>query len=297
MPEIVPWVQAVIAFAGLLLASLPQLTSKARLRARVIFWGNQTSACDLEHDRRIAESLRREASARLLALETYPSWRFLFPLYGLFTGLSLAVFLGASMGEKYPDPFDFWQLGDDPFLPVGGIFGFVFVLSGLFGLGVVRLWRRRVMQNYLQAETITREKSIIVNAKGSPVGLQDPHGALELSIPQGLGLLSFSIGTYAMTALSSFMVACGRFQGSPLPGGYGDFFSLMLLGGSLFTVLGVSGIVSVFTLESSTWTHPLPMTAAAAKKPQDTEEESSRSNQVNWWRKIFSASKPPARDS
>jgi hypothetical protein len=56
MPEIV---QAVIALAGLLIASLPQLTSKARLRAWVIFWGNQTSASDLEHDRKIAESLRR----------------------------------------------------------------------------------------------------------------------------------------------------------------------------------------------------------------------------------------------
>jgi hypothetical protein len=298
MPEIVPWVQAVIATAGLLLASLPQWTSKARLRAKVTFWGNQTAASDLEHDRKIAESLRREASARLLALETYPSWRFLFPLYVLVTGLLLAAFLGTAIGDKYPEPFDYWQLGEpDPFLPTGSTLGFILVLGGLYGLGRVRLRRRRVMRNYLQGETITRKKTIIFNAKGSPIGIQEPHGDLKLSIPQGLGILSFSIGTYVLTALISFMTTSRVFSSTPLPTGYSEIFFLMLFGGPLLTLYGLGGFVDLFTMESTPWTHPMPLTAAAAKKAKDSEEEAPVPVGMPWWRRFAPASKRPIRDS
>ncbi|WP_143111506.1 hypothetical protein [Arthrobacter sp. ov118] len=298
MPEIVPWVEAAIALIGLLLASLPQLTSKTRLRAKINFWGNQASSSDLEHDRKIAESLRRDASARLLALETYPSWHFLFPMYVFSAGFLVAGSLGSWIGGKYPGSFDYWQFGDgDPLLPFVGALGFLLVLGGMVGLGLVRLWRRRVRRNYLRAETIIRQKTVSFNAKGSPVGVHHPHGDLKLSILQGAGIMSFSMGLYALTVLTFFLISVGGLSSSPLPEGYGVFVSLLIIGGSFFTVMGFGGVHDLFTMERSTWTHPMPLTTAAAEKAESPVEQSGRSTRVTWWRRVLPPSKLPVRNS
>lgn len=254
------------------------------------FWGNQTSEMDLEYDRNVAQSLRREASARLLALETYPSWRFLVPLYALAAGFFGAWYLGTSIGEKYPASFDYWELSEvDPFLPVFALFGFFFILSGLTGLGLVRLWRKRVMQNYLRADTITRGKKVVFNDKGSPVSVQEQHGDLKLSILQGLGILSFSLGVYALNVLISFFATYGGPTASPMPQEYTGFLLAVGAVGFILTMLGLDGVTDLFTMESTSWKHPMPLTKAAAKTVEDPgQAEIRRSSKMRWLRRFSS---------
>ncbi len=145
------------------------------------------------------------------------------------------------------------------------------------------------MQDYLRAETITRGKKVIFDDNGSPMRLQEQHGDLKLSIPQGLGILSFSLGIYALNVLFSFFAVYGGHNVSPLPQDYTVFLFSTVAVGLIFSMLGLDGIRDLFTMESTVWEHPMPLTEAAAKTVEDPEQgEMRRSSKMRWLR-LFSS--------
>ena len=92
--DFAPWAEVLAVLIVGALASVPTLTLGTRLRNRISFWSSQVQGTDLDYDSRFAESMRRDATARLVALEAYPMWRSLASAYGAYLGLAMAVMPG-----------------------------------------------------------------------------------------------------------------------------------------------------------------------------------------------------------
>jgi hypothetical protein len=150
MPNL-PW-EALLTLLGILAASLPQLTSHNRLTKRITFWTGQVGSLEPGYERDVAEGLRREATGRLLALEVYPAWKLLWPLYSGVLALLLAVLIGIAIGESIESRLviGFWALS------TATVMGF-----SVFRISQVVRSRQLVTAQYLGGEVIHPEEHFL----------------------------------------------------------------------------------------------------------------------------------------
>jgi hypothetical protein len=281
--QLLPWAQALIALLGIALASLPSLTSKARLRNRITFWTAQGKDAKLEYDRKFAESLRRDATARLVALEAYPAWHFLAATYGTFLGVGLAWVVGSDMGGTYPDTWMPERLfnSDNPDMALPGlpIVGPIFLVFGVMRLARVVVLRQRVAEQYLRGETI-RRGTVAVRKSDKVVAIEDAQGPMHLKLSVLLGLLSFSLGLYIVIIVVSFSVVSGAIPGKPDD----SFLTFVLYGamlGTMLTLIGALSVIDLFLDEKKRWNHPRELFPAAsivrtANSPDVSEQQPKR---------------------
>jgi hypothetical protein len=284
--ELLPWAQALIALLGIALASLPSLTSKARLRNRITFWTAQGKDAELEYERKFAESLRRDATARLVALEAYPAWHFLAASYGTFLGIALAWVVGSGIGTTYPATWTPERLfnSDNPDMALPGlpIAGPLFLVAGVMRLARVVVLRQRVAEQYLRAETIGRG-TVAVKKSDKVVAIEDAQGPMHLKWSVLLGLLSFSSGLYIIVIVVSFLVVSGA-----APGKTDDsYLTFMIYGAMLGTMLALVGtlaLVDLFLDEKKRWNHPRELTpAASAVRGGNSPDISEQQTKNSWW--------------
>lgn len=278
MPDFLPWAQALIALLGIALASLPSLTSKARLRSRITFWAAHGKDSQFEYDRRFAESLRRDATARLVALEAYPAWHFLSATYVTFLGIAFAWVVGADMGRTYPATWTPERLLDsnNPDMAMPGLptIGPLLLVAGAMRLARVVILRRRVAEQYLRGETI-RRGTVAVQKSERVVAIEYAQGPMHLKWSVLLGLLAFSLGLYIIIIVVSFWVSSGAVPGKPED----TFLSYMLYGSMLGTVLMIPGglsVVDLFLDEKKRWNHPRELTPAASVARRENTK-------IRWW--------------
>lgn len=264
--ELLPWAQAFIALLGIALASIPSLKSTARLRSRISFWTAQGKDAELEYDRKFAGSLRRDATARLVALEAYPAWHFLAASYGTVLGLALAWVVGSDIGTTYPATWTPERLFNgenlDMALPGLPIAGPLFLVTGVMQLARVVVLRQRVAEQYLRGETI-RRGTVAVRKSDKVLAIEDAQGPMHLKWKVLLGLLSFSSGLYIIIIVVSFGLVSGAVPGEPED----KFLTFMLYGamlGFVLTFLGSLSVVDLFLDEKKRWSHPRDLAPAVS---------------------------------
>lgn len=285
MQEVGTWAQVLIALVGVALASLPQLTYRARLRNRISFWTSQVQGTDLEHDRKIAESLRRDATGRLLALDAYPAWRFLIAAYSILAGLLTAMYFGYQIARSYPNLRPLRSLIDpNDVLPVftASALGFLFIWQGLFELKHVILSRRRLAARYLKAETLSRAEAT-----------RDVRSSRKMGWLNILGLLVFSVGIYVLTIGASIIGAgltIAMVEGIPIgdvdPRRWRDGVPIFMLG-SLVMAFGLYSIAMFLLADQKEWEwkHPRPLNEVASAVQTKLREEPEHHRKGPWWQR------------
>lgn len=271
--------EALFTLLGVVLASLPQLTSKGRLRNRISFWTAQAQGTTLEYDHKVAESFRREATARLLALEAYPALRLLVPAYMIFVGPLASSSLGAAIGDSYPSFVTIEAINEqDPLLP-----GFALVIvpvimaTGLLALAQVIKHRRRAVDMYLHAEAFIR----VPDPYSDSIG-EEPSGAGAIKWLHLLGALAFSLGIYFTLALVFAALSADQFFLSAETSW--PIFALAV--GCLLTTAGAVGVYDLFKAEYREWAFPFPLEGEAARRrsvPAAEEVSPRLGAERTWW--------------
>lgn len=292
----IPW-EALVGLLGLLL-SLPQLTSAARFRRRMSFWAEQVQSTDIGYDRDIAEGFRRQASAKLLAVEAYPAYKFLVPLYSAFIGLLSAFGFGASLGGVYPKPVSAESLSaQEPGALAFGLTGLGFVFASIVGMAAVVDFRRQVADKYLKAQVIERGQKISLGAKNQVVV---EHVREPFKVPWGraLGVVAFSLGLYVLVVNVVFTLRIGFSALDEMTTLGGSILFLSTIGAILLTSFVGPIIWNLFVPGDARWKHPITLSAeAAATRPSVSEsqavmpEEGAVVERVDrpWWQGLLCA--------
>lgn len=275
----IPW-EALVGLVALLLTSLPQLTSRARLRRKMSFWAEQVQSTDIGYDRDLAEGFRRQASAKLLAVEAYPAYTFLIPLYVALTGLLGAFLFGAQLGAIYPHPVDARSLlalvpPPELIYEVSGP-GFIFV--AVFWMTRVIESRRQIADKYLTARVIERKGPERSNAPWARV----------------IGLMAFSVGSYGLIVTFVFILRIGP-AASAMTTFSSFVVSLSALGSLMATVAGF--VVWEHSVRGApSWKHPILLSdEAAATRLSQSEQQGGRPRgtavvkqaEKPWWQRLL----------
>lgn len=284
--DFAPWAEVLAVLIVGALASLPSLTLGTRLRNRINFWSSQVQATDLDYDSKFAESMRRDATARLVALEAYPMWRSLTSAYGFYFGLIMAVAVGFEIGEAYPvwAPERLWFSADTDLFPGMKFAGFLFILGGVIEFVSVGVARHRVARQYRKAEVITRGRIVVVNPDQSR-SIESAQGPLEIRLGGWLALTAFSLGVYVVTILVTAAVVLG----APLKPGdpYLPYAILGLSFGGVLTLFAGASVLSLIQDENETWKHPRAL-GKSASRVQTAGGPDLGQQEVGprWWRRI-----------
>lgn len=249
-----PW-EALVALLGVLAASLPQLTSSSRLRGKISFWTSQVQSQNLDYDRKVAESSRRDATARLLALQAYPAPRLLIPLYGTFTGLYFGYAIVESLTE--PERISLRFLIDyDPLALFAFVLGIVLVMGSLLEILRVLRFRRTIERDYLDAKMLVRQHDDSKFPLPPSLNLQ---GILQL-----LGALLLSCGLLSLSVFASASAALGSIN--PWEGNAENPRSLttLLIFGAFLTYAGIEVLHAGVSLEKIPWLNPRPLSEKVA---------------------------------
>ncbi|MEJ1180393.1 MULTISPECIES: hypothetical protein [unclassified Pseudarthrobacter] len=239
----------------------------------------------MDYDSRFAESMRRDATARLVALEAYPMWRSLASAYGAYLGLVMAVAVGFEIGEVYPvwAPERLWFSADIDLFPGMRLAGFILILGGVIELVRVGVNRHRVARQYLKAEEITRGRIVVVNSDQSR-SIESAQGPLEITLGGWLALTAFSLGVYLVTILLTATLVSG---GDPMKPG-DPYLPYAIFGFSFGSVLTLFGGLSVLPLiqdEKETWKHPRTLgKSASVVRTDGGTDRRQQEVRPRWWR-------------
>ncbi|MBO0910121.1 hypothetical protein [Arthrobacter sunyaminii] len=248
--------EVLVALLGVVAASLPQLTSNSRLRGQISFWTSQVQSQNLDYDRQVAESSRRDAAARLLALQAYPARRLLLPLYGTLLVPLVGYTLVLNLSEPERISLRFLVEYDPGLFLVSILFG----AASLFECLQILRQRHIIIRNYLDGELLERKEIVFRPAPpiyDIPLGI---HLSLQLLgvLLLSCGLFLLSIFFFASAALGSFIPWEGNAERPS------DLFGLFM-SGTLLTLIGISAIYFVLSLEQYNWINPRPLSAKASK--------------------------------
>lgn len=276
--ELLPALVAAAASLLGIVVGIGQLTSAARLRRRATFWSEQLSAAELAHDRAVAQSLHRETTANLIALQAYPSktllWQAQFILIGLY-GVGATGYLAGTLA---PNNITFQNLRDQGTEPVLLLVLVTTLNLGLANVASILERRRRVARWYLDGRDLAREQQGDEDANSN-------HSFLD-----SLGLLAFSTGICLLIAVVSFAAGIPKGETSSLALASGWYLGGVMAGVPL-TLLGLRTVLKRFSRSSNDWLHPRVLSPEAKRlhtaEPQShvetgVEEKGSESKVSKW---------------
>lgn len=291
----IPW-EALVGLLALLLTSLPQLTSRARLRRQMEFWAGQVQSTDIGYDRDVAEGFRRQASAKLLGVEAYPAYKFLFSLYVAFIGLLSAFSFGAELGAIYPGPVTSRTFSEQGLS--GGVLevsGAGFFIVSIILMATVVEFRRQVADKYLHAQVIERGRKKMLAENGRYVS-EDVRKRLEPSAARVLGVIAFSVGNYVLVVNAVFVLRVGL----DVVGDMTTLGTSVLLwstvGAILLSVVAAPIVWELLFPSEPGWRHPIPLSDEAAgtrlsvSEPQVViPDKAAVAEQVQWpwWHRLL----------
>lgn len=256
----IPW-EALVGLAGLLL-SLPQLTSRARLRRRMSFWAEQIQSTDIAYDRDVAEGFRRQATAKLLAVEAYPAYTLLVPLYSAFIGLLSAFSSGAVLGEVYPNHVSIESLAASESGTGALLFGLVgpgFIYVSILGMASVVGARRDVADKYLTARVMKRQA-------------REPF---RIPVAEVFRVVAFTLGVYLFIVCLIFWLVVGNEALTEMTALGSRVLIGSVLGAILLMLVGGPLVQRFFEPTDAAWKHPITLSAeVAATRPPKRDRKS-----------------------
>lgn len=267
--EVLPILVAVIASLVGVIVAVSQFTSTSRLRKRAGFWGEQVQASELKRDHQVNQSLYREAMARLVALEAYPSSKLLWPMTLIVVATYGVGGAGYVAGGLVPDRLSIDNLQEGGIEVIFLVFSVLFLAMGTSSIASVVVRRRRLARQYLEGTRLSLEKPAI-QQDAETVGL-------NMSCLGYLGLYAFSVGTCSIIAFVSFSSAAPRGALLSFMGGWGA--GLWMLSFLLFFV-GSFTVFSLFHQETRDWEHPRELSTQAARPKVDVGTKYLRRRQL-----------------
>lgn len=271
------FVTLVAALVGIVVA-VTQLTSAARLRHKVSFWTEQITSASLDTDRALAVSVRRDATARLLALEAYPGRRFLVPSLFVLLGVLLAALVGYELGGVLPADLTLDNIPSGVLIFPPMLGGVGFLGGGVLDLARVMRWRVRIARQYLAGESLKLGYRVHM-ADDGVIHMEEAQGDISMSWRQLASLYFFAFASFATTTLIFLEIGAGfSLALDSLP-----WLVIVLPVAGAATFVGVASIDDLFRDERLEWEHPRPLPPANEPTLTDLETEPN----IGRWRRFL----------
>ncbi|SEQ03851.1 hypothetical protein [Arthrobacter sp. OV608] len=241
---LVPVVAVIGSLVGILVA-LDQITAGSRLRRQAIFWREMSQNVEVSHDAAVFQSLEREASAKLIALQALPARKLLLPAFMVTSAIAFAFSIGMALGHIPAADWN-WTRAIEKTSEQGADMIFWPLIPFLIGKGILDflnllLERSQIATAYLDGRTVDVKRFRIDDR--SPMDAFGWAGLFQL--------LAVSLG------LASTATAIGASTGGMSPN---SWTSWLLLGGAalLFwpALMLFANVQHVTTRE---WRHPRPL--------------------------------------
>lgn len=269
-------VTLVAALVGIVVA-VTQLTSAARLQRKISFWTEQIVSSSFDTDRTLAVSVRRDTTARLLALEAYPAYRFLIPSLFVLSGVLLGVLTGYELGGVLPADLTLDNIPSGATILLAIPVGVLILVGGTFELARVMRWRVRIVWKYLNGEALRRGRTAHVAGDGV-IHVEEAQGDISMSWRQLAGLYLFAFASFATITLISLEIGAGyRAALEAFP-----WLVIVIPLSGTVAFIGVLMMEDIFSGERLRWEHPRPL--PPANEPTSTETE-TKSN-IGGWRRF-----------
>ncbi|QSZ47915.1 hypothetical protein [Arthrobacter sp. D5-1] len=246
---IVPVVTIVGSLLGILIA-LDQITAASRLRRRAVFWREMASQSNaLPRDVAVFQSLQREATARVIALQLLPARRIIWPAITLVFAISASAMLGFMVGQIPPNELTWDKAWQKPTDETG--IPFYLVMPSVIGLSIVSfinmsLSRGRIIKDHLNGKNL--RTVFIDDAYRTPVDSLGWAGFLQVSI--------FSLGLAAVPAGIGGIAAAG-IQTPLSPPLWAVLFAIA--GPPILLLTSASLISKARGMSELEWQHPRPL--------------------------------------
>ena len=236
------------SLAGVLVA-VSQLTSTSRLRRDSKFWSEQMQSMDLEQDRAVAQSLCRDATARLIALQAYPARKvFAWVFLALLSVYSVGA-AGHAAGTLATGDYTyrtFQEQGLDPASTI--LLGVVIFNLALVQVSAVVERRGILAQRYLEGLGLTTSPQLDERREDAPVGRRQ-------SCLGFMGVMGFGLGIFLLVAVMSFAIGLPKGD-APDASTIPDWLFIPLVVGVPLALAGLSPVLDMFHPERIDWVHP-----------------------------------------
>lgn len=227
-----------------IVVAVSQLTSASRLRRQATFWGEQSRSADSTYDRSVAQSLHRDATARIIALDAYPGKKILGPAFTTLVGLYGPIVVGYTVGSNSPNGLTLPNLSEQGIEPIVLVCVPILVM-GIFGLASVTVRRRNLASKYLAAKDLAIEHPQQSDLEAT-VGL-------IITWRTFLGVCAFSLGISLLLTLFSFIAGMPKGDPSSFPSGW---ILAFVPAGFVLSLIGSSSVVNLFRQGPIAWHHP-----------------------------------------
>lgn len=258
MPAAVATVASIIG----VFVAIDQLTSGSRLRRQASFWAEQIGAADLVQDRAVAQSLYRETTSRLIALQAYPGRR----LSGWVTLAFFSIYsVGATAfltGTMATDDFTYRKLREQGVDPLFLLISWSTLQLALYKVANVFVQRRLMARHYLEGGSLTTKAQFNENELDTTEGIK--QSAWDI-----FRVMMGTAGACLLIAATSFAAGLPRAD-SPDATTLPEWLFFVVMAGLLLFFLGLFPVMDMFNQERSGWEHPRkPLPVAETPHPAE----------------------------